>query len=172
MLRDEEIRKILVTSTLPEEQINKLIQEALDKGGKDNITITIIRITESPFGEINASFPPKQKIKLKSFQLVLIILILALLSLYLYPFIKGKRNDSNMPEKENQLDKDTLTEPNDNRTTDLRLDSFKSEVTPKADIPQIKPNENDRSSNARTKDSIITEVKYESSVIDSTNTEE
>lgn len=49
MLRDSEIEKLLAGHKEPETTVKKLIDAALGKGGKDNVTVSIIQVIESPF---------------------------------------------------------------------------------------------------------------------------
>jgi PPM family protein phosphatase len=111
MLRDNEIRHILQGQDTLANQANELINAALDKGGKDNVTLTIIRIEESPFGETNSSFSKendhKQKKRNKSFYVLLIVCLVVIGGLF-YLFSPFNVSDSKLSPSQSES-KDTMT---------------------------------------------------------------
>ena len=42
MVPEEQIRKILDSGSMPEDMVKKLIESALDAGGRDNITAVVL----------------------------------------------------------------------------------------------------------------------------------
>lgn len=86
MLRDEDIRKILLENHEAESQTKALISSALDAGGKDNVTVTIIQIEESP-NVVSESevLPALAKGKKKSlFGILVFFFVFGLLALFIY----------------------------------------------------------------------------------------
>lgn len=139
MLRDQEIESYLTTSEPLEKQVNQLIDAALKKGGKDNVTLGLLHITSNPFysstdetAHIISSSTDAVKSKKNFKKLLLILLILALVGLSYFLFKPVNldetiQNDS-VIEENNQLEQtDALPidpqEEAENENTDLIEDN-------------------------------------------------
>jgi protein phosphatase len=96
MLRDEEIHEILILQSTAKEKVERLIQAALNKGGMDNVTVTTIQITESPFSHMDAPSMPVTKNKFSMLRwIVLLILVLFALFFWIYPSTSHKESNDN-----------------------------------------------------------------------------
>ena len=123
MLRDEEIQQVLANHSSPEAQATHLIDEALAKGGKDNVTLTLIQINESPFASADTTItqekaPQNKKRKKKWIGLVVVILVLLAGLIYLFlPFNQESETSINPYEKNLQ---DTLQKSNDDSSKRIK----------------------------------------------------
>lgn len=166
MLRDEEIRQIMMKNNLPEEQVEKLIQSALDKGGKDNVTVTAIQIIESPFGGgIQLEKTPKKN-KRKLLGAIFFLVIFAFSFTYVI-FLSKDEAELNENPKEGEL-----------REENVRKDSIpEKNMTIKVDQTVVKPDivntKTDRIQKEQVKDTVAPNSKpVEESTIDSIDLEE
>ena len=104
MLRDEEIRKILLQYQEAESQVTALISAALDAGGKDNVTVTIIQIEESPLANTESDkVLDIQTSKNKNlFGIFVFLFVFGLLAFFIY---QGKfvRNEDEPIESKGQV---------------------------------------------------------------------
>ena len=55
MLSDEEIREAVAAEPDPQAACNKLVDMANEKGGVDNITVVVAKVTNGPAAESAAS---------------------------------------------------------------------------------------------------------------------
>ncbi|MDG0973352.1 MAG: Stp1/IreP family PP2C-type Ser/Thr phosphatase [Crocinitomicaceae bacterium] len=103
MLTDNEIKQLLITNSGCEEQTKQLIEAALEKGGKDNVTITIIQFLETPFEQ--AMLIEKEGAKAGSFKKVffsvsIFIVLLGLLVFLFWPIdLKGTLKEENVEDE-------------------------------------------------------------------------
>ena len=118
MLRDQEIQEVLTNHSSPETQVTHLIDEALEKGGKDNITLTLIQVNESPCKSKATTItqektPQNKQEKKKWIGFILIVLVLLAGLMYLFlPF--NQESETTITPYKNNL-QDTLQDSNDAR---------------------------------------------------------
>jgi serine/threonine protein phosphatase PrpC len=114
MLRDEEIECHLNTNELLENQVNLLIEAALEKGGKDNVTVGLLHITSNPFvtssplkdTTLNDNPPPTVGEKgnnKKKIPLILFFLVLIGLSYYLFKPAREEESSVESPESKSKV---------------------------------------------------------------------
>lgn len=118
MLRDEEIQEVLTNHSSPEVQVTHLIDEALAKGGKDNVTLTLIQVNECPFPSEDTTItqektPQNKQGKKKWIGLMVVVLVLLAGLMYLFiPF--NQESETTITPYENNLH-DTLQDSNETR---------------------------------------------------------
>lgn len=114
MLRDKEIQGVLNSNESPKNQVDHLIEEALKKGGKDNVTVGILSIASNPFYTasnlkdetlIGQTIPPPEPIKKKSSKnVVYLLLLIALLVLSYFIFRPHNSNKTKKEEPTKEMD--------------------------------------------------------------------
>lgn len=115
MLKDNEIKGYLDLNKPLEEQVEKLIDEALEKGGKDNVTVGLLHIESNPFYSkskpkddtlINQNQSVKSK-RNNTKKLIFAILFLLLIAVSYFLFRPNELKDTNENEPTVQ---DTIVE--------------------------------------------------------------
>lgn len=138
MLRDKEIKSCLNINEPLKKQVDHLIEEALKKGGKDNVTVGLLSIDSNPFYTASKSkdetlighnipVPGKKK----SFKkLLYIILFLALVILSYFIFRPNNSDETKKEEPTKEMVPTNEIEPDFQDTiTDVDKDAHK-EVAP------------------------------------------
>jgi protein phosphatase len=136
MLRDHEIQDILSQHNSPQLQTEALVQAALENGGKDNITITCIKIENSPFvpvQELNEANDKQRKRNMVPFLLFGIFL----LGLMVYLFYPRSQDTSNLDDKkQEEVKPKLLNEDSLQRKTRARLkESNEDLLEPSEELP-------------------------------------
>ena len=117
MLRDKEIKNYLDINESPKKQVDQLIEEALKKGGKDNVTVGLLSIESNPFYSASKSkeetlirnTTPTASKKKRSKKALSIILLIALIVLSYFLF---RPIDSEENKREEPTIEDTITDLN------------------------------------------------------------
>ena len=131
MLTDDEIKHLLIANSGCEEQTKQLIEAALEKGGKDNITITIIKLIESPFQQTirNGKEDAKARSLKKLFFSVVVFLVIIGLMLFLFWPIDVKQTPE---DKAVEDEKEMVIE---SVPAEAEVDDLEEPHLPKQDIP-------------------------------------
>ena len=106
MLTDKEIKQLLIANSGCVEQTKQLIMAVLEKGGKDNVTITIIEFLESPFEQkklIQKEDVNAWSLKSVLFSLVVFIVVIVFMLFLFLPFDSNQTFEEEIEADEKEI---------------------------------------------------------------------
>ncbi|MBE6304831.1 MAG: hypothetical protein E7082_02760 [Bacteroidales bacterium] len=122
MLRSSEIREVLANDSLAtEDKVNRLINDALEAGGKDNVTVVLTQVRQLHNRSANktdnnaggtAVVKPKKGKKIKvAVSVIIVLAVLALAALVAYKFINPVHEEDTEKEPKVLMDTNSTSIP-------------------------------------------------------------
>lgn len=163
MLRDNEIASHLSINESPEKQVSHLIEAALEKGGKDNVTVGLLQIVSNPFYSsktkdetliIDSSSKSTKKGKRNYKKLLILILLLVAVGLSYYLFKPANLTETNKAEPAVQETIKVKQDENTPLNTQEGFSQEKKKEDSQDDEPKLKPEEITKNKDKKIKSSI------------------